>query len=111
MMFEESTEESSESSIRSLKESEAQTTEVTLEAIWLKLAETKARCVGGGGARGCEQGSDSDGVSQQSAQVEVQAQQSAAVPALEEKKRELASEVSTLKTGRRASAMLNWRSS
>ncbi|KAE9155772.1 hypothetical protein PF006_g312 [Phytophthora fragariae] len=65
----------------------------THEQEGLALAETKARCVGGGGARGCEQGSDSDGVSQQSAQVEVQAQQSAAVPALEEKKRELASEL------------------
>ncbi|KAE9362064.1 hypothetical protein PF008_g440 [Phytophthora fragariae] len=37
--------------IRSLKESEAQTTEVTLEAIWLKLAETKARFVSAGEER------------------------------------------------------------
>ncbi|KAE9347203.1 hypothetical protein PR003_g7053 [Phytophthora rubi] len=34
-----------------LKESEAQTTEETLEAIWLKLAETKARFVSAGEER------------------------------------------------------------
>ncbi|KAE9197706.1 hypothetical protein PF005_g16404, partial [Phytophthora fragariae] len=91
-------EESSEDTIRSLKESEDQTTE-TLQAIRLKLAETEARVVSAEEEREAASKAPIEMESHSSAETEeLQAQQSAAVAALEEKKRELASDVLTLKT-------------